>query len=289
MFGSMTALPLLAALAAQTTLADNRYAIDEPLPLPALVWSDEFDGDTLDASKWSYETEYNRKGWFNEELQYYSANRPKNLRVGNGLLTIELHRDPDDLRKFADWGGQKYSSARITTSKHATFSYGFYEIRARVPCARGTWPAVWMLPEIADMRWPDDGEIDILEHIGADPGVAYATLHTGLYNHAKNTQRGGKLSVPTACSNFHRYQMLWQPDAITMAVDDRAYMRVRNNEPGGRGAWPFDRPFYMIVNLAMGGGWAGSKGIDDAALPQKFEVDYIRVWKLPEVNAASRR
>src|SRR5687768_5230648 len=136
---------LLAAVAAQT-LADNRYAIDEPLGVPALVWADEFDGPGLDATKWVYETEFNKRGWHNKELQYYSAGRPENLRIEDGKLVIELRRDPEAIQRLPDWGGQKYSSARIRNPASVGFTYGFYEIRAKLPCTRGIWPAIWMLP-----------------------------------------------------------------------------------------------------------------------------------------------
>ena len=133
------------------------------------------------------------------------------------------------------------------------------------------------------------GEIDILEHIGAQPGVVHANLHTGKYNHTKQNGRGAQKPLPTSCSDFHRYQLAWTENEMLIGVDDRAYMRVRNSEPGDRGAWPFDKPFYLILNLAMGGDWAGSKGIDDASLPQKFEVDYVRVWEMPAAVDASAR
>jgi licheninase len=136
-----------------------------------------------------------------------------------------------------------------------------------------------MLPESGG--WPDGGEIDILEHVGSRPNVVHANLHTGLFNHAKGTGRGAEIPLPTSCTEFHRYQLHWRPDVITIGVDDRAYMKVRNDQPGGRGAWPFDRPFHMILNLAVGGAWAGAKGIDDAAMPQAMEVDYVRVWSAP--------
>lgn len=268
--------------AAAQTLSANNYSIDEPMPArPAqLVWSDEFDGTRLDPGKWSFDTHRNKDGWYNKELQYYSANRPENLRIEDGRLVIELRRDPEALRAFADWGGQRYSSARIVTKGKASFRYGFFEARAKLPCSRGSWPAIWMLPE-RDSRWPEGGEIDILEHVGAQPGVVHANLHTGTFNHARGTGRGAQVALPTACEAFHRYQLHWTPEAITIGVDDRAYMRVRNDEPGDRGAWPFDSPFHLILNLAMGGDWAGAKGIDDSALPQRFEIDYVRVWQAP--------
>lgn len=246
-----------------------------------LVWSDEFKGTSLDMSKWSFDTSRNRLGWYNKELQYYAANRPENLRLENGKLIIELRKDPEAISKFADWGKQQYSSGKIVMRGKAAFNGGFVEVSAKLPCARGTWPAIWMLPE-GEGPWPDGGEIDILEQVGSQPNVAHATLHTKLFNHVMHTGRGAEIPVPTACTAFHRYQLAWTPEAITIGVDDRAYMRVRNDQPGGRGAWPFDRPFYLILNLAMGGDWAAAKGIDDAALPQRMEVDYVRVWQMPK-------
>jgi len=270
-------------LAAAQSLSANNYAISEPMPSHAakLIWSDEFNGKSLDMSKWSFDTSRNKLGWYNKELQYYAANRPENLRLENGKLIIELRKDPAAIDRFADWGNQQYSSAKIVTKGKAAFDTGFAEVSAKLPCTRGTWPAIWMLPE-GDSPWPDGGEIDILEQVGSQPNVAHATLHTRLFNHVMHTGRGAGTPVPTACSAFHRYQLAWTNEAITIGVDGRAYMRVRNDQPGGRGAWPFDAPFYLILNLAMGGDWAGAKGIDDAALPQRMEVDYVRVWQMPK-------
>lgn len=270
-----------AVLSADPQLAANNYAVDEQMAPPMLVFADEFNGSELDLSKWSFDTSRNKQGWHNKEKQYYAAERPENLRVQDGRLIIEVRRDPKLIRSNADWGGQQYSSAKITTRGKAAFRYGFFEIRARFPCARGTWPAIWMMPE-GGSPWPGGGEIDIAEHVGSRANFVHANLHTGLFNHAKGTHRGAERPVPTSCDAFHRYQLKWEPDEITIGVDDRAYMQVRNDQPGGRGAWPFDEPFYLILNLAIGGDWAGAKGIDDAALPQRFEVDYVRVWRLPE-------
>lgn len=278
----LTAL-LLAAAAQSVTLGGTRYGIDEPMPVHGkqLLWSDEFNGRSLDRTKWSYDTSRNKVGWYNGELEYYAADRPENLRLEKGHLVIELRKDPEAIGKLRDWGGQKYSSAKIMTKDKAAFKTGFVEVSAKLPCARGTWPAIWMLPQ-GHERWPEGGEIDILEQVGSQPNVAHATLHTALFNHTRGNGRGAEISVPTACAAFHRYQLAWTADAITMGVDDHAYMRVRNDQPGGRGAWPFDSPFYLILNLAMGGGWAAAKGIDDAALPQRMEVDYVRVWQMPK-------
>lgn len=264
---------LLALVLAQ--LGANDHAVDAPLARPAearLVWSDEFAGRALDPRRWRLDTTRNREGWHNNERQYHA---PDNLAVRDGRLIITARREAR--RDRSDWGGQPYSSARIDTRGLASWTYGFVEVRAKLPCARGTWPAIWLLPDRGS--WPDGGEIDVMEHVGHDPRRVHATLHTALYVHSRGTQRGASRVVPTACDAFHRYQLDWRPGGITVGIDGRAFMRIANDRPGGRGAWPFDAPFHLILNLAIGGDWGGAKGIDDAALPQRLEVDYVRVWQ----------
>ncbi|HEY7006463.1 MAG TPA: glycoside hydrolase family 16 protein [Sphingomicrobium sp.] len=264
-------------LAAQSAFTVTNAVYHGPMKRPAnarLVWSDEFNGAALDTAKWTYDTAHNKKGWFNKERQYYSAGQ--NSRVANGRLVIEARHERLDPRRYPDWGGQNYTSARLLST--AGWTYGFYEIRAKLPCARGTWPAIWMLP-LDLKKWPDDGEIDIMEQVGAEPNLIYASLHTKLYNHTINTQRSAQRLVPTSCTAFHIYQLDWRSDSIAIGVDGQGILRVRNNVPGGKGAWPFFTPFRMILNLAIGGDWAGAKGIDDAAMPQRMEVDYVRVWQ----------
>src|SRR5687768_12795614 len=211
----MISLLLAVAAVQETSLSANNYAVDMPMPahLETVLWSDEFNGSRLDTSKWQYDTSRNKEGWYNKELQYYAANRLENLRVGGGNLTIELRKDPQEIRKFPDWGKQKYSSAKIVTQGKAAFKYGFFEARAKLPCTRGSWPAFWMMPT-ANVEWPQGGEIDILEHIGAQPGVVHANLHTGKYNHTKQNGRGAQKPLPTSCSDFHRYQLAWTEDEI---------------------------------------------------------------------------
>jgi len=179
--------PLL--LAAAQSLSANNYAIDEPMPAHSakLVWSDEFNGKSLDMSRWSFDTSRNKLGWYNKELQYYAAERPENLRLEKGKLIIELRKDPAAISKYADWAKQQYSSAKIVTNGKAAFKHGFVEVSAKLPCARGTWPAIWMLPE-QDSAWPEGGEIDILEQVGSQPNVAHATLHT----HARQERPAGR-------------------------------------------------------------------------------------------------
>jgi beta-glucanase (GH16 family) len=263
---------LLAAAAPQMT--DTRYAVDEAMAPPEAkpVWADEFEGQAVDARSWSFDTSRNREGWYNDEKQYYG---PDNARVADGRLLIEARAGAP--RGKADWGGQGYSSGKLFTKGKRAWTYGFFEVRAKLPCARGTWPAIWLMPE--EGKWPDAGEIDVMEQVGWDPEVIHGTLHTALFVHSKGTQRGAQTRLADACGAWHRYQLDWRPDRITIGVDGRAFMRVANDQPGGRGAWPFDTPFHLILNVAVGGGWGGAKGIDDAALPQRMEVDYVRVWK----------
>ncbi|UUL84037.1 glycoside hydrolase family 16 protein [Sphingomonas qomolangmaensis] len=259
------------------TLGATNYAADAPMAAPKTppTLADEFAVTTIDPSVWRYDTHRNAEGWHNNELQYYSAGRRENARVENGVLIIEARREPMSKAMFADWGGQHYSSAKLVTN--APLGYGFYQIRAKLPCERGGWPAIWMLPEGG--TWPDMGEIDIMEMVGWDAKVVHATLHSGSFNHAKGTQRGAQKRIENACTTFHDYQLDWKPDSITIGVDGRSYMRVTNDTPGDPGAWPFDRPYHLILNLAVGGDWGGKHGVDDSALPMQLAIDHVRYWK----------
>jgi beta-glucanase (GH16 family) len=259
-------------LAQAATLGATNYAVDVPLAPPAAAptFADEF-AEAIDPRVWRHDTTRNRQGWHNHELQYYSAARPENARVEGGALVIEARREA--LSAQPDWGGQGYSSARLVS--RAGFGRGFLEVRAQLPCGRGAWPAIWLLPDGG--TWPEQGEIDVMEMVGWDPLVIHATLHSGAYNHRLGTQRGAQVKVATACSAYHRYQLAWTAEGITIGVDGRGYMRVAA-KPGDHAAWPFTRPFQLILNLAVGGDWGGQKGVDDLAFPQAMRVDYVRYW-----------
>uniref|UniRef100_UPI0035C95A90 glycoside hydrolase family 16 protein n=1 Tax=uncultured Sphingomonas sp. TaxID=158754 RepID=UPI0035C95A90 len=265
---------VLTILAQAVSLAANNYAVDVPMRTPATrpAFADEFTG-AIDQRRWRYDTDRNRQGWANHEAQYYVSDRHDNARIEHGALVIEARSEA--LRSEADWGGQKYSSAKLVS--RAAFGYGFYEIRARLPCGRGTWPAIWLLPQSGS--WPDMGEIDVMEMVGWQPLVVHATVHSAAFNHLRGTQRGAETRVASACTAYHRYQLDWQPHAITIGMDGHGYMRVTDDEPGGHAAWPFTVPYNLILNLAVGGDWGGAKGIDDAALPQRMSVDYVRYWR----------
>lgn len=228
-----------------------------------VVWSDEFNRDGLpDARKWDYEVGLVR----NKEAQYYTRRRPENARVERGLLVIEARREP--------WQGSDYTSASLITLGKFGFQYGRVEVRAKLPAARGAWPAIWMLGEDrAIVGWPRCGELDILEHVGHLPGVVHGTVHQAKDSSGYQS-KGGTVHIPTATSAFHTYRMDWTPQALIWFVDDVEYFRFPYVGPT---TWTFDRRMYLLLNLAVGGSWGGQQGIDAVLFPQRFEVDWVRV------------
>ena len=242
----------------------------------ALTWSDEFNTDGLpDPTLWSYDTALNKTGWYNSELEYYSANRSENARVESGHLVIEARKE--DLSSASDWGGQHYTSARLLSKK--TWTYGYSEIKAWVPCPKGAWPAAWQLPAAPHNAWPKDGEVDIMEYVGWNPGKVYQTIHDQLYNGANGQQKGIIHDLPDVCGAWHLYQMTWTHDYIKLGIDGRNYLRYNNDGTGNYDEWPFDNPQFMILNLAVGGTFGGVGGVDDASLPWQYLVDYVRVYQ----------
>lgn len=267
-------LPVLPALLAGAAAATPPPAGHPPLVMPAgyqLVWADEFDRDGLpDPGKWAYDTAMNKQGWHNAELQYYSAARPENTVVRGGRLLITAHREK--LSSQPDWGGQGYSSARLVTRGKADWTYGYFEVRAKLPCGKGTWPAIWMLN--TPIVWPAGGEIDIVEHVGRDPGYVFSTLHTAAHHGADGVGNGRE--VPDACAAFHTYQLHWTPRQMRFGIDGREH-HVYRNEGQGTAQWPFDAPQFLILNIAVGGHLGGP--VDDAVFPAQMEVEYVRVYQ----------
>jgi beta-glucanase (GH16 family) len=265
---------------------------DESLRIPAgyqLVWADEFANDGLpDAARWRYDTHRNRQGWYNREQQYYAAGRLENSRIENGSLIIEARAERLARAQYPDWGRQRYTSARLFTQGAQAWTYGFFEIRARLPCGVGTWPAIWMLPEDPALGWPLGGEIDIMEHVGHTPGEINQTIHTQAYNHVQGTHRTAKFMVADACDTMHRYQLLWTPAFIQTGVDDQPRFLFRSvaNDPA---RWPFDQPMHLLLNVAVGGDWGGQRGIRADAFPARFEIDYVRVYQLPAAATGAER
>jgi beta-glucanase (GH16 family) len=257
----------------------NPVVVPPPTPITYTfeetpVWQDEFEVAGLpDSTRWDYDTGGN--GWGNQELQYYTRKDLENARVEDGHLTIEAHRKT--------LSGSSYTSARLVTRGKADWKYGKFEIKAKLPSGRGTWPAIWMLPtewNYGNGSWPDNGEIDIMEHVGYDPGQVHATIHCNYYNHSKNTQKGGRILVSDASEAYHVYTIEWTPNEIKAFVDQTQYFQFPSSYTWQ--TWPFDKKFHLLLNIAVGGSWGGAQGVDESIWPQRMEVDYVRVYKLKE-------
>lgn len=240
-----------------------------------LVWSDEFEGSGLvDPARWGYEEGFVR----NNEKQYYTAGRRENVRRENGRLIIEARRENFASPK-APANRAAFTSGSITTQGKRSWTYGRFEVRAKLPTGRGTWPAIWMLGDnINTAGWPLSGEIDIMENVGFDPDVIHANIHTQAYNHVQKTNKGDRITVPKPYDAFHVYAAEWTPEKVEILVDGKRYFSFAN-EHRTIAEWPFDQPFYLILNVAVGGDWGGRNGIDESIFPQRMEVDYVRVYQ----------
>lgn len=230
-----------------------------------LVWAEEFDDPQLDEKAWTFELGDGCPdlcGWGNREKQVYTST---NHHLENGILYIEA-------RKF----GKGYSSTRLTTKGKKIFQYGRFEIRAQLPTGKGLWPAFWLLGENIDaVGWPLCGEIDVLEYVGRAPGEIFTTLHT----QAAHGDNGNSKTtvIPGIEEGFHTYTADWNSKRIIFSVDDQEVYTFAPEEKTEE-IWPFDQPFYVLLNLAVGGHFGGDD-IEDNRLPQKFAIDYIRVYQ----------
>ena len=234
-----------------------------------LVWSDEFNYSGLpDSTKWNYNT--GGGGWGNRELQYYTGRRLENARVENGNLIIEAIKE--------NWENRNFTSARLITKGKGDWKYATIEVRARIPKGRGTWPAIWMLGSTTPLKWPDDGEIDIMEHVGFNQGLIHASIHSKKYNHVIGTQKTDTIYLPDCSETFHLYGLEWNKDSIKVSIDKNVFYRFAN-ERTGYDAWPFDNPHHLLLNIAVGGNWGGQKGIDSTIWPVRMEIDYVRVYQ----------
>lgn len=234
----------------------------------SLIWSDEFDYTGLpDQTKWNYEVGLVR----NNEKQYYTEKRLENARVENGHLIIEAKKET--------YKGSEYTSVSLITKNKEEWQYGRIEVKAKLPTGVGMWPAIWMLGKnISKVGWPQCGEIDIMENVGFDPLVIHANIHTEAYNHVKGTNKGNKITIEDPSKDFHVYAVNWSKEKMEFFVDDNLYFTFYNKNKTTK-EWPFDQPFYLILNIAVGGGWGGQKGIDDSIFPQQMIIDYVRIYE----------
>lgn len=240
-----------------------------------LTWSDEFDeGEMPDTSKWTYDL--GNWGWGNSELQYYTENRSENARIEDGNLIITALKD--DM-------GEAWTSARLTTRGKVAFEYGKIEFRAKVPKEKGNWAAGWTLGNdyVDELSWPYCGEIDILESVGYEMddetgnGKAHASAHCAAYYFKLGNQPTGILDVENMNEAFHTYAVEWTPDGMQASVDDEIYFEY--NDTSTELSWPFSKAQNIILNLTMGGGWGGQKGMDSTVTKQEFIIDYVRVYQ----------
>jgi beta-glucanase (GH16 family) len=234
-----------------------------------VAWSDEFDyTGAPDPAKWQYDV--GGGGWGNSELQYYT-NTTNNASVANGILTITARKE--------NMGGMGYTSSRMVSKFSSDMLYGRIEMKIKIPAGRGTWPAGWMLPnDYAYGSWPNSGEIDIMEYVGFDPNNVHFSTHDQA-NYGGNSKTS-TLNIPTATTTFHLYRMDWTPDAIKGYYDDQLVFTYTNDKKGQFATWPFDKPFHILLNLAIGGTWGGTQGVDDTIFPVSMQVDYVRFYKM---------
>jgi beta-glucanase (GH16 family) len=258
-------------------LPTTTIAAPEPIPIVPpqgmeLVWSDEFDGDAIDRSNWTYDL--GGWGWGNGEAQHYT-DRPDNSRTENGLLVIELRQE-----RYED---SYYTSARLKSQGLREFQYGRIEARVKVPSGAGTWPAFWMLgsnfeqdAELEANRWPFVGEIDIMEYVGREPDLVLGTVHGPGYSGAGGLTRWNRQDYDIA-DDFHTFAIEWDVDGIRWFYDDEMYFDLGRERVGDR-EWVFDRPFFIILNLALGGTLGGNIALD-LDFPVHYYVDYVRVYQ----------
>ncbi len=230
-----------------------------------LTWSDEFNGDSIDRSKWGFEIGGN--GWGNQELEYYT-DRQENAFIDNGNLVIKAIKE--------QYEGMDYTSARMVTKGKFSTKYGRFEARAKLPYGQGIWPAFWLLgDDIDEVHWPACGEIDIMEQIGKHPKTVFGSLHAPQWDKSDGYTLESGFS-----DDFHVYSVNWQPGFIEFSVDGHVFSTAHKSEAGGDEHWPFDdRNFYILLNLAVGGAWPGNPD-ETTQFPQQLIFDYVRVYEL---------
>lgn len=251
-----------------------------------LVWSDEFDRPGApDPTKWTYEKGFIR----NEERQFYTTDRRENARVEKGHLILEARHEafpnPAFKEGATDWAKARkeaeYTSASLTTQRLRSFQYGKIEVRAKIPGGKGIWPAIWMLGDSRDKaRWPACGEIDIMEFVSHKPRVVHGTMHFAKPGTDKDhASEGGKTLCDTLHSDFHTYGIEWDEKSIVFSFDEKPYFTYQVDHAGIGADNPFRKPFYLLLNVAVGGSWG--KDPDPKVYPQRMEIDWVRVSERP--------
>ena len=232
-----------------------------------LVWQDEFNGDEVNRDDWAFDLGRGAGGWGNHELQWYT-DRPENIRIEDGILIIEA-REEEFIRS-------DYTSGRMKTEGRQAWQFGRVEARIQIPAGQGIWPAFWMLGTEGG-SWPNIGEIDIMENIGREPNMVHGTVHGPGYSGADGVGAGYTLSAEPFADDFHTFAIEWEPDAIRWYVDGINYNTITPEDVPGD--WVYDdHPFFLILNVAVGGDWPGNPD-DTTTFPQTMKVDYIRIYE----------
>ena len=266
--------PVSANFDTLSTIDDGNCINNDQIPEGyELHWNDEFNNDSLDKRFWN--VELMGPGANNNESQSYT-NSINNISLNNGYLYIRAKKDnPFNPNQPG------YTSGRINTKDKAEQQYGLWEIRAKLPQGTGTWPAIWMLnSNITSIGWPNCGEIDILEHVGYDPDNAFFSIHNAnLYGNVGGTNQQGIYYLNGLETDFHTYSVEWDSTRIRGFVDGNLYFNYNKSGSSNYNSWPYDSPFFLIINLAIGGEWGGQQGIDNSIFPASFIIDYARMFK----------
>lgn len=234
-----------------------------------LVMQDEFSTDgALDSTIWDFNIGTGENGWGNNELQYYT-DRKENAVIQNGVLIMTAKKE--------DYNGSGYTSARILTKTKFEQAYGRYEARIRLPYGQGIWPAFWLLgANIDEVGWPQCGEIDIMENRGQEPTLISGTVHGPGYSAGESIGKSYELLNDRFDTGFHIFGIEWGPEYINFYVDDVLYNQITPEDVTGE--WVYDHPFFIIINVAVGGGYVGAPNTE-TVFPQTMLVDYVRVYK----------
>lgn len=246
-----------------------------------LIWNEEFNGEGLPNSKyWNYEVGFVR----NNEEQYYTDARLENVFQKDGCLTIKTLKEDYDVSDKPNNKGRKtakYTSCSIQTVGKFSFQYGRIEVRAKLPKGKGIWPAIWMMGDnISEIGWPGCGEIDIMEYVGHTPETSHGTIHMRKKGGEKwhSVSKGNKIKLNAPEEQFYVYALEWTKDKLIILVDDIVVLEFNKSEEESKTTnWPFDQPFFLLLNTAIGGSWGGE--IADGICPQEYKIDYVRVYQ----------
>ena len=257
----------------KATIDDGNCLSENQVPAGYLLqWNDEFNGDTLNLKYWNIETWW--AGAYNNELQSYTKSQ-NNIGLNNGYLYLRAQKETP-----FNPNQPGYTSGRITTQDKVEMQYGYWEIKAKLPSGVGTWPAIWMLnSKIDTIPWPNSGEIDIMEHVGYDENRVFFSIHNeDLFGDVHGTNQQGVYYFEEIEDDFHTYSVEWNENEIKGFVDGVQYFNISKHSNSNYSQWPYDSPFFLIINLAIGGDWGGVQGVDNSIFPSSFIIDYARMF-----------